>query len=53
MGERRRNSGTEKERSKKAQHSTRNEPIGKEMKMGKMLIVFRLIPNLIKVGGKF
>lgn len=38
---------------KKAQHSTRNEPIGKEMKMGKMLIVFRLIPNLIKVGGKF
>lgn len=53
MGERRRNSGTEKERSKKAQHSTRNERFGKEMKMGKMLIVFRLIPNLIKVGGKF
>lgn len=23
------------------------------MKMGKMLIVFRLIPNLVKVGDKF
>lgn len=23
------------------------------MEMGKMFIVFRLIPNLIKVGGKF
>lgn len=57
MGERRKNSRTEKEWSKKAKHSTRNERIGKEiksnMKMGKMLMVFRLIPNLIKVGGKF
>lgn len=58
-----RDGGEEKEQQngggmvKKAKHSTRNERIGKEMKanmkMGKMLIVFRLIPNLVKVGDKF